>query len=293
MDLLLSQLENSFKAKITSVVLCAGEGTRAKIISQNLPKSLLKIKSLKNQTILSLMFSILKKLNLDPIIVVTGHLGEFIEDYVHSFQTENHNGEESIIIHSSEDDYKLGPLYSFLSITKNNQIFKEDKLFMVFPGDTVFDFNLIQEILSLLLENYSLVINNSIIFYREITTNILKKKYEKYYPKYEKSISYLRIEEKDSIAIIKEISQEKLSSFSDLEVIPQVIPIFIFNNAYIEAIKDLSSSVNFRTIREVVNLMTESQKLFFAVSVSPENDFYDIDTPLDLKILNEKKKSGQ
>lgn len=293
MEILLSQPENNFKEKITSVVLCAGEGTRAKIISQNLPKSLLKVSSLNNQTILSLVFSILKNLNLDPIIVVTGHLGEYIEDFVHSFLTKNQYGESSIIIHSSGDDYKLGPLFSFLSITKNEQIFKEDKLFMIFPGDTVFDFNLIQEILNLLLENYSLVINNSIIFYRKIRTDLLKKKFKKYYPKYEKSISYLRIEEKDSKAIVKEISQKKLSSFSNQEVINHVIPIFIFNNSYIKAIKYLSSSVKFRTIREVVNLMLKREKLFFAVSVSPENNFYDIDTPLDLKILNEKKKGGQ
>ncbi|NVM43901.1 MAG: NTP transferase domain-containing protein [Candidatus Lokiarchaeota archaeon] len=289
----MSQPENNFKEKITSVVLCAGEGTRAKIISQNLPKSLLKVSSLNNQTILSLVLSILKKLNLDPIIVVTGHLGEYIEDSVYSFLTKNQYGEDSIIIHSSGDDYKLGPLFSFLSITKNEQIFKEDKLFMVLPGDTVFDFNLIQEILNLLLENYSLVIDNSIIFYRKIRTDILKKKYKKYYPKYEKSISYLRMEEKDSITIVKEISQEKLSSLSNQEVINQIIPIFIFNNSYIKAIKELASSVKFRTIREVVNLMLERKKQFFAISVSPENNFYDIDAPLDLKILNEKKKGGQ
>ncbi len=293
MDKPLSQPENNFKEKITSVVLCAGEGTRVKNITRNLPKSLLKVNSLNNQTILSLVFSNLKKLNLDPIIVVTGHLGECIEDFVYSFKAENQYGEDSIILHSSGDDYKLGPLFSFLSITKNNQIFKEDKLFMVFPGDTVFDFNLIQEILNLLLENYSQVINRSIIFYRQIRTDVLKKKFEKYFPKYEKSISYLRIEEKDSIAIVKEISQEKLSSFSNQEVIQQVIPIFIFSNAYIKAIKDISSSANIRTIREVVNIMLERERLFFAVSVSPENNFYDIDIPLDLKILNEKKKSGQ
>jgi choline kinase len=289
----LSQLENNFKDKITSVVLCAGEGARAKNISQNLPKSLLKVNSLNNQTILSLIFSNLKNLNLDPIVVVTGHLGEHIEDFINSFMAENQYAEESIIIHSSGDDYKLGPLFSFLSITKNDQIFNEEKLFMVLPGDTVFDFNLIQEILNLILENYSLVINSSIIFYRKIRTDVLKMKFEKYHPKYEKNISYLRIEEKDSKAIVKEISQEKLSSISNQEIIQQVIPIFIFNNAYIEAIKDLSSSVKFRTIREVVNLMLEREKLFFAVSVSPENDFYDIDTPLDLIILNEKKKGGQ
>jgi choline kinase len=293
MEILLLQHKNKFKEKITSVVLCAGEGARARNISKNIPKPLVKVESLNNQSILSLIISNLISLKLDPIVVVTGHLGEQIADFVNSLQIKNQYGEDSILIHSSRVRYKLGPLYSFLSITTNNQIFKDDKIFMVFPGDTVFDFDLIQEILNLLLENYSLVINNSIIFYRKIRTDMLKKEYEKYSPKYEKIISYLRIEEKDSKAIVKEISQEKLSSISNQEVIKQIIPIFIFNNDYVKVIKDLASSVKFRTIREVVNLMLEREKHFFAVSVSPENNFYDIDTPLDLKILNDKKKGGQ
>lgn len=293
MEILLLQHENKYKEKITSVVLCAGEGARAGSISKNIPKPLIKVESLNNQSILSLIISNLISLNLDPIVVVTGHLGEQIADFVNSPRMKNQYGEEYILIHSSGVRYKLGPLYSFLSITTDDQIFKDDKIYMVFPGDTVFDFNLIQEILNLLLENYSLVINNSIIFYRKIRTDILKKDYKKYYPKYEKSISYLRIEEKDSKAIVKEISQEKLSSISNQEVINQIIPIFIFNNAYVKLIKDIASSAKFRTIRQVVNLMVEREKQFFALSVSPENNFYDIDTLLDLKILNEKKKGGQ
>ena len=279
--------------KITSVVLCAGEGVRARNISKNIPKPLIKIESLNNQSILSLIISNLINLKLDPIVVVTGHLEEQIADFVNSPHIKNQYGEQNVLIHSSGVRYKLGPLYSFLSITTDNQIFKDNKIYMVFPGDTVFDFDLIQEILNLLLENYSLVINNSIIFYRKIRTDMLKKEYEKYSPKYEKIISYLRIEEKDSKANVKEISQEKLSSISNQEVIKQVIPIFIFNNAYVKVIKDLASSVKLRTIREVVNLMLEREKHFFAVSVSPENNFYDIDTPRDLKILNDKKKGGQ
>ncbi|MBY8986856.1 MAG: hypothetical protein KGD61_00255, partial [Candidatus Lokiarchaeota archaeon] len=98
------------------------------------------------------------------------------------------------------------------------------------------------------------------------------------------------IEEKNSKTIVKEIFQEKLSSISNEEVINQIIPIFIFSSEYVKIIKDLTSTVRFRYIREVVNLMIMKKKRFFALSVSPEYNFYDIDTHLDLKILNEKKK---
>ncbi|NVM17342.1 MAG: NTP transferase domain-containing protein [Candidatus Lokiarchaeota archaeon] len=293
MEILLLPHKDKLKETITCVILCAGEGTRTKDIAINVPKPLLKVESLNNQSILSLIISNLIDLKFNQIVIVTGHLGGLIADFVNSSQIKNQNSRENILIHRSGDRYKLGPLYSFLSITKNNQIFKEDKLFMVFPGDTVFDFNLIQEIFDLIIEKYMQIINNSILFYRKIRTDILKKKYEKYYPKYEKSISYLKIEEMDSKAIVKEISQEKLDLISDQEEINQIIPIFIFNNVYVEAIRDLANSVKFRTIREAVNLLIEREKHFFAISVSPEKNFYDIDTPLDLKILNEKKKSGQ
>jgi NDP-sugar pyrophosphorylase family protein len=293
MEILLLPHKNELMETITSIILCAGEGIRAKDIVDNTPKPLVKVKSLNNQSILSLIISNLVKLKLDQIIVVTGHLGEKIADFVNSSRMKDQFSLTNILIHSSGVRYKLGPLYSFLSITTNNQIFKNDKIYMVFPGDTVFDYTLLKEILDLLLENYSQVIHNSIIFYRKIRADTLMKKVEKYSPNYEKSISCLKIEEKHSKSIVKKISQEKLSSISNEEVINQVIPIFTFSNEYVKNIRTLANPVRFRTIREVVNLMIEKKKQFYAVSVSSESNFYDIDTPLDLKILNEKKKDGQ
>ena len=281
------------KEKFTSIVLCAGEGARAKSIASNVPKSLFKVGSLNNQPILSLIIASLVKLELDPVVVVTGHLGEQIKDFVNSPQIKNQYGDDTILINSSGVRYKLGPLHSFLSITINKQIFKDDKIFIVFPGDTVFDNKLLKEVLDLLLENFSQIIHNSIMFYRKIRTDVLIKRLKKYYPNQEITISYLKIEEKGLKATVKEISQKQLNFFSNEEFINQIIPIFIFNYAYVKEIQVLASSVKFSYIREVVNFIIKKNKIFLALSVNPEYNFYDIDTHLDLKNLNDKKKDGQ
>jgi len=284
---------SKIKEKFTSIVLCAGEGVRAKSISNNVPKTLIKVKSLNNQPILSLIIASLVNLKLSPIVVVTGHLSEQIEDFLISPQIKNQISKENILINSSGTRYKLGPLHSFLSITTNEQIFKDDKMFIVFPGDTVFDNKLLQEVLGLLLENYPLLKNNSFIFYRKIRTNDLIIRLKKYYPNQKITISYLKMEEKGLKATVKEISQKRLNLFSNEEIINQIIPIFIFNYAYVKKIQDLVSSIKFSYIREVVNFMIKQDKIFLALSVNPDYNFYDIDTQIDLKNLNEKKKGGQ
>ncbi|MHA1460325.1 MAG: NTP transferase domain-containing protein [Promethearchaeota archaeon] len=293
MEILLLQHKNKLKEKFTSVILCAGEGVRARNFAKSIPKPLTKVKSLKNRSILSLIISNLAKLKLRTIVVVTGHLGERIEDFLTSPQIKNQFSKENILINSSGARYKLGPLHSFLSITTNKQIFKDDKIFIVFPGDTVFDSSLLQEVLSLLLENYTLLKDNSIIFYRKIRTNDLVTRLKKYYPNQEITISYLRIEEKGLKKTVKEISQKQLNEFSNEEFINQIIPIFIFNYAYVKEIQDLASSTKFSYIREVVNFMIKKNKVFQALTVNPEYNFYDIDTQIDLKNLNEKIKGGQ
>jgi len=284
---------NKTKEKFTSIVLCAGEGVRAKSIANDVPKTLIKIESLNNQPILSVIITSLIKLKLSPIVIVTGHLAEQIEAFIISPHIKNQFSKESILINNSGARYKLGPLHSFLSITTNKQIFKDDKKFIVFPGDTVFDNRLLKEVLDLLLENYTLLKDNSFIFYRKIKTDDLIRRLKKYYPNQEMTISYLKMEEKGLKANVKEISQKQLKLFSNEEFINQIIPIFIFNYAYVKEIQVLVSSIKFSYIREVVNFMIKQDKIFLALSVNPEFNFYDIDTQIDLKNLNEKKKGGQ
>ncbi|MHA2287599.1 MAG: sugar phosphate nucleotidyltransferase [Promethearchaeota archaeon] len=289
----MSRHKNEFKEKVTSVILCAGEGTRAKSIAKNIPKPLVKVESLKNQSILSLLIYNLVNLNLVPIVVITGHLGEKIADFINTPQIRDQYDEDHVMIHSSGEIYKSGPLFAFLSITNNTQIFKNDKIFMVFPGDTVFDYDLLEEILNILLENYSRRIDNPIMFYRKIRAEKLKKVIKKYNPNYQKSISHLKIEEKNVKPFVKEISQDNLSTISNNQVISQVMPVFVFTTDHVNSIKDFTKAGKFRTIREVVNLMIEEGQKFIALSVTSDQNFYDIDTQVDLEILNEIKKGGQ
>ena len=293
MEILLLQHKNKPKENITSVILCAGEGTRVRDIAKHIPKPLIKIKSLNNQTILSHLISSLINLEIEPIVVVTGHLGEQIEDFINSYQIKNKFKKNKILVNRSGVQYKLGPLHSFLSITENNQIYKENRVFMIFPGDTIFDQNLLQEALNLLLKNYSLLDNCSIIFYRKIKISSLKERFKTHDPNLFKTISYLKINRNGSKSIVREIKQRTLSSFTTKKTIHQVIPIFIFSFRIVQEIKNLANCNRFKTIREIVNLIIKKEEIFLALSIDPEYNFYDIDSPIDLMILNEKKKDGQ
>jgi len=293
MEIILLQHKKANKENITSVILCAGEGTRVRDIAKHIPKPLIKIKSLNNQTILSHLISSLINLEIGPIVVVTGHLGEQIEDFISSYQIKNKLKKNKILVNRSGVQYKLGPLYSFLSITGNNQIYKENRVFMIFPGDTIFDYNLLQEALNLSLKNYSLLANCSIVFYRKIKISSLKERFKTYDPNLSKTISYLKINGNGSKSIVKEIKQRSLSSFTNIETIHQVIPIFIFSFRMIQEIKNLAKCNRFKTIREIFNLIIKKEENFLTFSIDPKHNFYDIDSPIDLMILNEKKKDGQ
>ncbi|GAJ10188.1 unnamed protein product, partial [marine sediment metagenome] len=215
--------------------------------------------------------------------MVTGHLGEQIEDFVNSYQIKNKLEKNKILVNRSGVQYKSGPLHSFLSITENNQIYKENRVFMIFPGDTIFDYNLLQEALNLILKNYSLLDNYSIVFYRKIKISSLKERFKTNDPNLVKTISYLKINRNGSKSIVREIKQRTLSSFTDKKTIHQVIPIFIFNFRIVQEIKNLANCNRFKTIREIVNLIIKKEETFLALSIDPEYYFYDIDSPIDLR----------
>jgi len=290
----LSPLNTNFMENLTIVILCAGEGKRAKGIADDIPKPLIKVESLKNQSILTILISQLYRFGIKSIVIVTGYLGKQIEEEIISPQTKNLYKSETIIINSAGNRYKLGPLHSFLSITSNKRVFKTNELFLVIPGDTIFDYKLIEEILNLVKENYTKVNQNSIIFYRRTSKLALNKEIEKFGPIHNKMLSCVRTKEKGSKQYVTEIYQRNINSYSDEEEFNQIIPMFIITYDYVKNFESLASKIKLNKMVDAVNSSIKNEMEFLACGVKSNLNFYDIDTALDLTIVNKYyKRSGQ
>jgi len=294
MEIQLSPLNTKFMENLTSVILCAGEGKRAKGIADDIPKPLIKVESLKNQSILTILISHLYRFGIKSIVIVTGYLSKQIEKNIISSQAKNLYKRDTIIINNAGNRYKLGPLHSFLSITRNKRIFKTNELFLVIPGDTIFDYKLMEGILNLLKENYSEANQNSIIFYRRITKLTLIKETEKFEPMRNQMVSCVRTKEKGSKQYVKEIYQKNIKTLLDEEKLNQIIPAFIITYDYVKNFENLASKVKLNKIFDAINLSIKKDMEFLACRVKSDHNFYDIDTALDLTFINRHyKKSGQ
>ena len=290
----MSPLNTNFMENLTIVILCAGEGKRAKGIADDIPKPLIKVESLKNQSILTILISQLYRFGIKSIVIVTGYLGKQIEEEIISPQTKNLYKSETIIINSAGIRYKLGPLHSFLSITSNKRVFKTNELFLVIPGDTIFDYKLIEEILNLVKENYTKVNQNSIIFYRRTSKLALNKEIEKFGPIHNKMLSCVRTKEKGSKQYVTEIYQRNINSYSDEEEFNQIIPMFIITYDYVKNFESLASKIKLNKMVDAVNSSIKNEMEFLACGVKSNLNFYDIDTALDLTLVNKYyKRSGQ
>ncbi len=120
----LSQPNNDLKNSLFTVILCAGEGVRFKEITYKTPKPLIKINVLDKKPILHYTIDLLIKLSVNRIAIVKGYLGNKIDEFIDILERENTDLKEILFMVDAKDEYKLGPLYSFLSITKNKQLFQ-------------------------------------------------------------------------------------------------------------------------------------------------------------------------
>ena len=278
----LSLPENNSKINITSIILCAGEGTRISNFIPSKPKPLIEIN---DKPILSYLISHLNKLDISSIIIVTGHLKEQIENYIKEIQQKNDNLKDKISVINSGNDYKKGPLYSFLSVTNEKSILKRDLIYLVFPGDTYFEFNLISEIITSIKNNSALIQDNSIIFYQELQGIKLIKTEDP-----SKTISTVNTEELESTEIVRNIEQLKLNSINESAFYKQLIPVFVFDFKFLENIIDAEKKISVKTIREIVNYLIKGKNNLYAYRLKPAYRFIDIDTKLDLLNLNQKKR---
>ena len=280
----LSLLKNDFKEKLCAVILCAGEGKRLKDITKSLPKPLIKIEKLNNISILNHIINNLINLEINQIAIVIGYLGEAIQEYISSLTKNNELLQKKLIIIDTEKQYKLGPLYSFLSITKNSNFFINSNYYILFPGDTIFDIELLKEILLLISKNYNLIHNYPFIFYRDIELNALEKIYNR-----SKLISCAEFKKFAPDIFLRRISQIRIRDIISDDVIRQIVPIFTFNYKFIQEILELKDTIKVKTIWETFNYMIDNGRKIYAFRLRTNKEFYDIDTKDDLRNLKKKK----
>jgi choline kinase len=283
-------LENNVKGKITCILLCAGEGTRIKNYIGQIPKPLISLPHLSDKPILYDTINKLLICNINKIIIITGYLKQNIEEFIRNLKVESPQSNEKIVIYDSEFEYKKGSLYSFLSFTNNAYYFTEKMIYMLLPGDTIFDFELLNEII---IQSYKLLNKEQgicIIPFRKIKISSLKELYTKDRADSAVLISIAKIKTKKGKIILKNIIQKDLSSLSRRKYVFQIIPCFMFNFNFIQIIINISQKSDITTLREAINLSLKNTHNVYLHQIEENLNFFDIDTIQDLKNLKNKKK---
>ena len=283
MEKKLSLQKNKLIENLISIILCAGEGTRISDFIHNIPKPLIKIY---DKPILSHLISDLIQLNITKVVIITGHLRGEIETYIASLKKRDESLRNKLLLISSGNNYKMGPLYSFLSITNKKSILRKDKIYLVFPGDTYYESILLKEILHVISNNLTIMSNKSIIFYQKMKVLNLKTQLNS-----KKLISIAKIEKTRSKEIVvKEIQQTKLSDINNNEEINLIVPLFVFNYRIINKIIETERKISVTTIREILNYIIKQKNILYGVPIDLQYRFIDIDTKSDILSLNQKKK---
>jgi len=276
--------ENDQVPDLSIIILCAGEGNRLKKITKILPKPLIKIELLNNVSILDNSITDLLKIGVNQIAIVIGHLGQKIRAHITSIKEGNLSLRNKILIIDSENQYKLGPLYSFLSITKYEAFFNNHNYYILIPGDTIFDFNILEEILLTIMKLIKTDDDYSYIFYRNIEVKELKKYYEIY-----RTVSIGQIEKSGSLEILKKFIITNLKEIALKIKINQIIPIIALSYKTINDLLLLNSEIPSKTLWESLNLYIEKGNTIRALKIENNSNFYDIDSEKDLIFLKKRK----
>ena len=273
----------TLKERLQVVVLCAGEGTRFREDNSNIPKSLTLIQSMDNKPLLDIIIADLLSQGLNNINLILGSLGNVIESHIFNLKSRDPILNSRIITINAHPDYKKGPLFTLLTILDYPEIFKKDSLFLVFPGDTVFDHNLLYEILMILITGFGIIQGKPIIFYKRVRTSDIKKT----------SISRVKTIKKRNTEILARIEEINLVNNKEDVWIKQILPVFFLNYEFLLLISQILKSSHSNKISDILNKACKRNlQEVIACEITSKGSFYDIDTIFDLDHLN-KKKSGQ
>ena len=122
--------------KIKAIILAAGVGSRIRPLTDNCPKSLLKING---KTILEMMLSHIQACGINEVVFVLGYLQDQIKDYVKT------QFPDLIVQFITNEKYEVTNTGYSLMLTKD---FVQDSTFIKFDADVVFDINILKMLLA-------------------------------------------------------------------------------------------------------------------------------------------------
>ena len=122
--------------KIKAIILAAGVGSRIRPLTDNCPKSLLKING---KTILEMMLSHIQACGINEVVFVLGYLQNQIKDYVKT------QFPDLIVQFITNEKYEVTNTCYSLMLTKD---FIQDSTFIKFDADVVFDINILTSLIA-------------------------------------------------------------------------------------------------------------------------------------------------
>ncbi len=122
--------------KIKAIILAAGVGSRIRPLTDNCPKSLLKING---KTILEMMLSHIQACGINEVVFVLGYLQNQIKDYVKI------QFPDLIVQFITNEKYEVTNTGYSLMLTKD---FVQDSTFIKFDADVVFDINILTSLIA-------------------------------------------------------------------------------------------------------------------------------------------------
>ncbi|HIM73570.1 MAG TPA: phosphocholine cytidylyltransferase family protein [Candidatus Marinimicrobia bacterium] len=185
-----------------AVILAAGVGSRIKPLTDNCPKSLLKING---KTILEMMISHIQRCGISEVVFVLGYLQDQIKNYVKTQFPD-------LVVHFiTNEKYEVTNTGYSLMLTKN---FVLGSTFIKFDADVVFDINILKSLIASEYDNCLCIDKNINLDAEEIKVIIRDKNRVVKASKTVKPLDAIG----ESIGIEKISSEAAQALFSELEL---------------------------------------------------------------------------
>lgn len=263
------------------IILCAGKGTRFGETTKKIPKPLIKVKKLGNKPILYSILSALSESEYKNIWVVKGYLSGKIESYISSLQSKKTFPDLTIETIDSKQDYTLGPLHSFLSIRRKPEVFKENSIYLVIPGDTILQTSFLRKVSRFIDSQSDLLAKYPVLFYQTINGKEFLPKLKDSERNSEKSISILH-SKPSKPHLLEAISTISISQLNAETQLKQLYPCFLLTYSSLQKLLTIPNLQDISSITQLINGYSEGGKKVYIKSFKQDFDFYDIDFKSDL-----------